>query len=290
MDEVKKRRVAFIGDKTAEDIFSPEPPTEKSFLSTGPVRNIVWGENSPVGKTLYINDTPYTIIGILQHKIQMGSYKSPDERGVTIPMNTFIAQFGDQQLSNFVLHVKQPDQMKDAVQRFREILGARYQFDPEDPKVVSIWDTVKSSKMMSNFTLGIQLFLGIIGSLTLFIGGIGVANIMYAVVKEKTREIGIQMALGARRSWITGPFILQGLVFTMLGGAWGMVISIILVILLGLLPLEKNQAMQFLGKPTLSWQIGFATAAILGLIGILAGYFPARRAASVDPAETLRYE
>jgi putative ABC transport system permease protein len=138
--------------------------------------------------------------------------------------------------------------------------------------------------------IGLQGFLGIIGALTLFIGGIGVANIMYAVVKEKTREIGVQMALGARRGWVTGPFVLQGLSYTLVGGAMGLVIAMILIILLGLVPVEGNMALEFLGKPTLSWPIAMATAGILGGIGIVAGYFPARRAATVDPAETLRYE
>ena len=139
--------------------------------------------------------------------------------------------------------------------------------------------------------LGIQLFLGIIGALTLFVGGIGVANIMYAVVKERTKEIGVKMALGARTRWITGPLVLEGLTYTLLGGA----------------PRPHhgdgpdrrarhdpdrgdNEALEFLGKPTLSLPIAVSTAAILGLIGLLAAYFPARRAALVDPAETLRYE
>jgi putative ABC transport system permease protein len=135
-----------------------------------------------------------------------------------------------------------------------------------------------------------QIFLGVIGALTLLVGGIGVANIMYAVVKEKTREIGVQMALGAHRSWITGPFVLQGLTYTLLGGAFGLVIAIVLVILFQMVPVEGNGAIEFLGKPTLSVEIAVATAALLGFVGILAGFFPARRAASVDPAETLRYE
>jgi putative ABC transport system permease protein len=113
---------------------------------------------------------------------------------------------------------------------------------------------------------------------------------MYAVVKERTREIGVKMALGARRGWITGPFLLEGLLYTLLGGLFGSGIAILIVTALGFIPGDKLKVIEFLGKPTLSWPIGAATVAILGTAGLLAGYFPARRAASIDPAATLRYE
>jgi putative ABC transport system permease protein len=153
-----------------------------------------------------------------------------------------------------------------------------------------VWDTVEGAKSMSQVMVGIQAFLGIVGALTLLVGGVGVANIMYAVVKEKTKEIGVQMALGARRGWITGPFVLQGMVYTLLGGMVGVAIATVMVIALQLVPVEGNRALEFLGKPTLNWQIAAMTALVLGSVGIIAGYLPARRAASVDPAQTLRYE
>ncbi len=268
-DEVEKRRVIFLGNQLAEDIF---------------------GTTEPVGEILLVNQTPYLVIGVMQKKLQMGTYKGPDDGGATIPITTFAAQFGHQRLSNIVYQVGRPEDMPVAQQQFNEALAARYRFDPSDEAVTGVWDTARGAEITNNVTFGLQIFFGIIGGLTLLIGGIGVANIMYAVVKEKTREIGVQMALGAHRSWITWPFVLQGMAYTLLGGVFGVVIAVTLVSLIALIPVEGNQALEFLGKPTLSWQIAAATAFILGTVGVAAGYFPARRAASVDPAETLRYE
>ena len=98
------------------------------------------------------------------------------------------------------------------------------------------------------------------------------------------------MALGARASWITGPILLEGLTYTLLGGLFGVVMATGVILLLDMLPTGGSEALKMLGKPTLSVPIALANAAVLGFIGLLAGYFPARRAATVNPAETLRYE
>jgi putative ABC transport system permease protein len=268
-DERDKRRVIFIGDEMAKEIF---------------------GEEDPVGKTLLVNNSPYTVIGVMQYKRQMGMYGGPDSNHGIIPITTFRAQFGRDGLSNILIETHRPEEMKAALHSTFSVLGSKYSFDPEDERTFGTWDTVETGEVMNKVTLGIQLFLGIIGALTLLIGGVGVANIMYAVVKERTREIGVKMALGARGSWITGPFVLEGLVYTLIGGALGISIATLVVTGLSFIPLKGNQVLEFLGHPTLSWQIGIGTAAILGLIGVLAGYFPARRASSIDPAATLRYE
>jgi len=109
------------------------------------------------------------------------------------------------------------------------------------------------------------------------------------VIKERTREIGVKMALGAKASWIIWPFVLEALVYTFIGGALGIIIATLLVAAMSFIPLD-SEVMSFLGHPTLSPQLGMATSAILGMIGLVAGYFPARRAARIDPAATLRYE
>jgi putative ABC transport system permease protein len=169
------------------------------------------------------------------------------------------------------------------------VLARKYRFDPDDTRALGVWDTRENQRITGNIALGIQMFLGIIGGLTLFVGGMGVANIMYAVVKERTREIGVKMALGAKVRQVMSPFVLEALTMTVIGGLLGTAVSLALMAVIAHLPL-KGEAFDFLGRPTFSPAIAAATSLILGSVGMLAGYFPARRAASVNPAESLRYE
>jgi putative ABC transport system permease protein len=269
LDERLRRRVIFVGWELAEDLF---------------------GDVDAVGRTLLVNNVPYTVVGVLKEKMQTSSYGGSDAEQAVIPISTFKAQFGGEQLRNLVVKSDRPEHMEALLSKVREVLGAKYGFDPKDERALGIWDTVRGAVIFDNMLIGIQIFLGIIGALTLFVGGIGVANIMYAVVKERTREIGVKMAMGARPGWITGPLILEGFVYTLLGGVLGFVMATIVVILLQLAPTGGNEAIEMLGKPALSMPIAMANAAILGMIGLLAAYFPARRAATVDPVHTLRYE
>ena len=123
----------------------------------------------------------------------------------------------------------------------------------------------------------------------LLIAGVGVANIMYVSIKERTREIGIKMAVGARRSYILAQFLIEAIFITFGGGFFGMSVSYILIEGFKRVPIESD-VLDFMGRPTISFEIGLVVISILGIMGLLAGFFPALKAASVKPAESLRYE
>jgi putative ABC transport system permease protein len=269
MDEKLRMRVAFIWNDLAKKIF---------------------GTEDPIGRELYLEKIPYTVIGVMMPKVSLGNYNGMDKDQICIPITTFKTQFGVDNLQILIIKPDHPDRMKFVLEELNKVLGAKYGFDPTDKRVFGTWDTVDSSKETRNIMIGLQIFLGIIGGLTLIIGGVGVANIMYAVVKERTKEIGVKMALGARSTWVTGPVVIEGMFYTLFGGAIGLIMATGVIILMGRIPTEGNEALALLSKPVLSLNIGIVSAAILGLIGLIAGYFPARRASSINPAETLRYE
>jgi putative ABC transport system permease protein len=267
-DAEEKRRVVVLGEELASDLF---------------------GSEDVVGKTIQINQSTFLVVGVAQKKIQMGMYNGPDKNQACIPAPTFKSMYTDARVQNLVYRPVSPDLGDVAKAQVYRVMGAKYHFDPEDTRSLGSWDTREMQRINDNVALGLQIFLGIIGGLTLFVGGMGVANIMYAVVKERTREIGVKMALGAKERQVMLPFVLEALLMTVLGGILGTAVSLGLIAAIAALPL-KGEAFELMGRPTFSPAIGAATAMVLGAIGSLAGFFPAKHAASVNPAVSLRYE
>ena len=267
-DVTQQRRALFVGAKLAEDLFGPE---------------------DPIGKSVDLDGTPYTLVGVMQKKMQTSMNNGPDTRRAIIPYSTFRTKYGYRYLNSVVIRPKDPSQQELLKSEVYRVLGRKYDFDPNDERALGIWDFIENEKMGEKISIGIAIFLGSVGFLTLLIAGVGVANVMYIVVKERTREIGIKRAVGARRSYILSQFIFEALLIAFIGGFIGLTISWSIVTLVRLLPAEDGP-MQFLGRPILSPAIMFMTFGVLTTIGLLAGLFPARRAAAVDPVEALRYE
>jgi len=268
LDMQYKRRVVFLGNKLKERLF---------------------GKEDAVGKTIIMNNIPFTVIGVMIEKMQMGMYGGPDWDKATIPATTFKAIFGHKYLNVIVYQPKDPLQIEAVKKKISEVIGGKYRFDPEDTEALWEWDVIEGQKVFNKVLMGFQIFFGILGGMTLLIAGVGVANIMYVAVKERTREIGIKMALGAKRLHIMSQFLLESLLITIMGGALGVISSVIIVKIWSAIPMEADW-MQWLGKPTISLQIAVITSLILGAIGMLSGIFPSRKAASVNPVESLRYE
>lgn len=268
IDIEQRRRVIFLGNNLKDRLF---------------------GSEEAVGKTITMNSLPFTVVGVMQEKMQMSMYGGPDENKGTVPSSTLKALEGRTHLSRIVYQVNNLEYAETVKQQIYEILGRKYRFDPTDERALGLWDTIEQTQVAGNMLIGIQLFLGLIGALTLLIASVGVANIMYVSVKERTQEIGIKRALGAKRRHIKQQFILEALMIAVVGGIIGGVVSLLIVQTLQGIPVSEGP-LELLGKPTFSWPIALSTATILGVVGLAAGFFPARRAAKVDPIESLRYE
>ena len=268
LDLKLKRRVIFLGNVLKERLM---------------------GDEDVVGKQIMLNSIPFTVVGVMKEKLQNSTYGGPDENIANIPMTTFKAIFGDPYLDNIVYQIEDIDKNEEIEKEVYKVMGARYKFDPEDEQALSVWDTVAGKKEFDNIMFGIQIFMGIIGGLTLLIAGVGVANIMYVSIKERTREIGIKMAMGARRGYILVQFLLEALLITFGGGLLGMSLSYIMTEGFKRIPIESD-VLDMMGRPTISLEIGLVVILILSIMGILSGLFPAMRASSVNPVESLRYE
>lgn len=262
-DLAERRRVAVLGDELATLLFEDE---------------------AAVGQQVFLGDVPFIVIGVMKPKLQNSSYNSRDKDRVFIPATTHRAVFGLETVSNIVYRTSSATVTKAVERRVYEILGRKYRFDPTDEDALGVWDTSEWEQMFGYMFLAFNAFFAIVGSFTLTVGGIGVANIMYIVVRERTREIGVRRSVGARRRDILIQFLAETFVIVALGALLGIGVSIGIVKLLSLVPMQD-----FVGTPTISPTVMAATLTLLAAIAFLAGLFPARKAANLDPVECLRY-
>jgi putative ABC transport system permease protein len=261
LDMDRRRRVLFLGDALKKDLF---------------------GDAEAVGKTVMIDNVPFLVIGVMQEKAQDSSYGGRDKDKAFVPATTYEGLFGERQLENFIFQARDAALVPDVTGRVYEVLARRKNFDPADKEAIGMWDTSEAEKFFAVFFGVFRAFLGIVGSFTLIVGGIGVSNIMYVVIEERTREIGIKLAVGAKPSFIQSQFILETLTLTAIGGVLGFLIT------LGVMAVFPASLDEYVGTPHASPVVIATTTTLLGVIGFLAGYFPARRASLLDPVQALK--
>ncbi len=271
-DMAGRKRVCFIGDVLATDLF---------------------GREEPVGRSVFIDGVPFTVIGVMVTKLQNSNYNGQrDERCAFIPWTTYSSLYGWKYVSNFIFRPRDLGRSKAVMEDVKRHLAKLNGFDPADPDALGVWDTLEFEKQFTTFFLAFTIFLGVIGSFTLLVGGVGVASIMRVVVDERTREIGVKLAVGARRRTILWQFFSESLAIMLIGGLAGFGLAA------GVLQAVKAFSgaggggdlsfTAFVGLPVLNPLVVVSTVLILLAIGVVSGFIPARTAASTDPIEALR--
>jgi putative ABC transport system permease protein len=275
-DAEERRRVVFLADSLARVLF--------------PAGNAL-------GNEVRLNNQPFTVVGVAPRKMQTSIEDNGDHNMVLVPAGTYKAVYNTRYPDQLLIRARDP-QHSDPVQKgVKRVLAERHRFDPSDESAVYINDWAEEARFAWRIMTGIQAFMGMVGGLTLLVAAVGVANIMYVAVKERTQEVGIKLALGARSIHIVSQFIFEAILLCTAGGLVGLGAAGIAVALLNRLdpsrlPLseEPAQALEFLLNPVISWPIGFTIVGSLVVIGFAAGVFPARRAAALDPVDSLRFE
>jgi len=269
-DIAEDRRVAFLGSDAKKQLFAGRPA---------------------VGQFVYLNEIPFTVIGVMSSKKQDSSYDGWDVNKIFIPYTAMRRDFPDKPpgtpytFDQLLVVPRSVEHHEACKGQIRAILGRLHGFDPTDKEACPIWDTVQEAKAFRTMTDGMKYFLGAVGIVTLFLGGLGVMNVMLVAVRERTREIGVRKALGAPSHSILRQFFLEALIVALVSGGAGLALAFGLCALVDMLPMPD-----FFAGLLPTWQTGVLAFAVLGTIAIGSALYPAQRAAAIDPIEALRHE
>jgi len=268
-DQIQRGRVAVIGSEAKEKLFS--------------------GRNA-LGEHIRLDGLSFEVVGVLAAKMQEGN--DDINRVVYIPFTTMNDLKSTHYLDTIWFNYQTPEyqRIEPAV---RSILSGQHKFNESDREAVRVFNLMNQLHQFEIITLGLKILMGFIGTLTLGIGGVGLMNIMLVSVTQRTREIGVQKALGARRGYILMQFLAEALTITFIGGVLGVILAYVVALSVGRLTLysafakngEAGDIRLIIAPATL-----IASTMILGMVGLISGMIPAVRASRLNPIEALRHE
>jgi putative ABC transport system permease protein len=279
-DNTNALRVCIIGNEVKDQLFKKE---------------------NTVGQSIMIGGFPYLVIGELIKKDQNSNYSGPDGKKIFIPFYTISRDFplptavkGKFELSDMILQPRDDVTGEAAELQARKILAAEKRFDYLDKEALPIWNTITQAKYMKKLFDSMQLFLGSVAIVTLILGGVGVMNIMLFCVQERTHEIGVLKAIGARRRHIRLQFLCEAMALSIIGGVLGYILAILIAHWIGAIPflglLFDDNSGQGDIHLIVNTRVFFTSFITFTLIGLISGTWPAIKASRLDPVASLRSE
>ena len=268
-DQIQRSRVAVIGSEAKDKLFS--------------------GRNA-LGERIRVDGLSFEVIGVLSAKMQEGN--DDINRVLYVPFST-MGDLKDTHYLDSIWFTYQTPEYERLEPAVRTIMSTQHKFSQTDRQAVRVFNLMTQVHQFEIITLGLKILMGFIGTLTLGIGGVGLMNIMLVSVTQRTREIGVQKALGAPRRYILLQFLAEALTITFIGGVLGVVLAYAVALSVGRLTLysafakngEAGDIRLIIAPGTL-----IASTLILGAVGLVSGMVPALRASRLDPIEALRHE
>jgi putative ABC transport system permease protein len=267
-DHQERRKVCFLGNRLAGRLF---------------------GDTDPIGASLLLAGQPFQVIGVGPPRITPSNYNGEDRDKLTMPASTFRELMGWRFASYAWVGLEAGADKSNVLAEVRRRLGARLRFDPSDADALDIQDYLEIRAMLEGIIAGNRIFTLIVGIMGLLVAVVGVTNVMLALVEERTRELGVQLAIGAPPRLLAIERVIEGVLVTLAGGLAGLLICAGLLAILASFPLPI-EVQAYLGQPQLHVGLSMAVLAALIFFGALAGWLPARRAIQLQPAEVLRDE